>query len=122
MLQKTILQLPDSNRDTMAFLVLHLQKVALNSKVNRMTTSSLAKIFGPTVISSSMANPPHQSIINEQIKQVKTMECLIELDSEFWNDCLRKPEKLRSKLYKLFDSSSIFILCFRQIQFPHSLS
>lgn len=84
-------QLPDANRDSLAFLILHLQRVATETESNRMTIKSIAKIFGPTAVGYSIANPPITSIVAENGKQVQIMESLLEISSSFWEDKLRNP-------------------------------
>ncbi len=50
--------LPPPNKDTLAFLILHLQRVAAQHQANKMPMVSLAKVFGPTIVGES-----HQQII-----------------------------------------------------------
>eukprot|EP00731_Ephydatia_muelleri_P009340 Em0004g1678a len=47
---EAIAELPPANKDTLAFIILHLQKVASYSESNKMPTASLAKVFGPTIV------------------------------------------------------------------------
>ena len=91
----------------MAFLILHLQRVANNSSANRMAITSLAKIFGPTAVGYSVANPPLTSIVAENGKQVQIMISLLEIDSTFWEDKLRNPEINESNLYFIFKVFSL---------------
>lgn len=42
--------LPIPNRDTLAYMCAHLQKVASNSSVNRMPLENLASVLGPTLV------------------------------------------------------------------------
>lgn len=49
-LHAIINSLPDPNYATLRTLVLHLSRVAQNSAQNRMTTSNLAVVFGPTLM------------------------------------------------------------------------
>lgn len=46
-------QLPDPNYATLKFLMCHLNKVQANQEVNKMGTSNLGLIFGPTLTSTS---------------------------------------------------------------------
>jgi Rac GTPase-activating protein 1 len=55
-LLQAVADLPQPNRDTLAFLVLHLRRVA-DCRQNKMTISNLAKILGPTVVGYSTADP-----------------------------------------------------------------
>jgi Rac GTPase-activating protein 1 len=42
-LKKLVKKLPDANRDTLAFIIVHLQNVITNSKKNQMSQNSLGK-------------------------------------------------------------------------------
>lgn len=48
-LYQAISELPQPNRDTLAFLILHLQRVS-DTPDCKMPISNLAKIFGPTLV------------------------------------------------------------------------
>ncbi len=50
--------LPSPNKDTLAFLILHLQRVAAQHQANKMPMVSLAKVFRPTIVGES-----HQQIL-----------------------------------------------------------
>uniref|UniRef100_A0A8C5E4K7 Rac GTPase activating protein 1 n=1 Tax=Gouania willdenowi TaxID=441366 RepID=A0A8C5E4K7_GOUWI len=59
LLYQSISDLPKANRDTLAFLVLHLQRVA-ESLETRMDIHNLALVFGPTIVGHAVPNPePH---------------------------------------------------------------
>ncbi|KAL8598326.1 hypothetical protein ACOMHN_047647 [Nucella lapillus] len=75
--------LPTANRDTLAFLVQHLQKVA-DSPETKMPVTNLAKVFGPTVVGYSCPEPEPMQMINETRKQAMVMEKLLELHTDFW--------------------------------------
>ncbi len=47
---EAIASLPSPNKDTLAFLILHLQRVAAQHEANKMPIVSLAKVFGPTIV------------------------------------------------------------------------
>lgn len=63
-LQLLIARLPKANRDTLAFLILHLQRVATCAAV-QMPISNLAKVFGPTVVGYSKHEPLGHEILGE---------------------------------------------------------
>ncbi|KAK7111103.1 rac GTPase-activating protein 1-like isoform X2 [Littorina saxatilis] len=79
--------LPTANRDTLAFLVQHLQKVALSPET-RMPIGNLAKVFGPTLIGYSCPEPEPMQMISETRKQAMVMENLLQLETDFWCDIL----------------------------------
>lgn len=84
---EAINSLPTANRDTLAFLVQHLQKVA-ESVETKMPISNLSKVFGPTAIGYSCPEPEPMKMINETRKQAMVMEKLLELPSDFWCNIL----------------------------------
>ena len=47
---QAISELPLPNRDTLAYLIVHLQTVADNSVFNKMDKDNLAVIMGPTIL------------------------------------------------------------------------
>ncbi|KAF6207439.1 hypothetical protein GE061_018682 [Apolygus lucorum] len=55
-LMENIGELPQPNRDTLCFLILHLKKVAYSPEA-MMGPSNLSTVFGPTVIGTSTLNP-----------------------------------------------------------------
>ena len=82
-----VCELPQPNRDTLAFLILHLQRIAAN-KETRMNRSNLAKILGPTVIGYSSMDAEPEDIMKEVDIQEVTLERLISIDGEYWNTFL----------------------------------
>jgi Rac GTPase-activating protein 1 len=56
------------NRDTIAFLILHLLRVA-ESEECKMPASNLAKVFGPTMVGYSSLEPEPMQMISETRKQ-----------------------------------------------------
>lgn len=55
-LYQAISELPQPNRDTLAFLMLHLQRVS-SSPECKMPISNLATVFGPTLVGYSSPEP-----------------------------------------------------------------
>jgi len=86
-LYQAISQLPKPNRETLAFLVLHMQKIT-ESKETKMTTSNLARTIGITVVGYSSADPSPEEILAATQYQTCTMEKLIQIDSDYWNTYL----------------------------------
>lgn len=52
-LTDAIEELPEPNRDTMAYLCLHLQKVVMNAAQNKMTVENLATVLCPTILGNN---------------------------------------------------------------------
>ncbi|XP_014283838.1 rac GTPase-activating protein 1 isoform X1 [Halyomorpha halys] len=84
-----ISSLPQPNRDTLAYLLLHLQRVA-ESPECKMPTSNLAKVFGPTVIGYSCNEP--ENVYGETRTGNKIMGELLELPGEYWESFIREAD------------------------------
>lgn len=82
-LYQAISQLPQSNRDTIAFMILHLQRISECAEC-KMPVSNLAKVFGPTVIGYSSAEPDPMRMLTETGKQTMVMEKLLSISSDYW--------------------------------------
>ncbi|KAH8304410.1 rac GTPase-activating protein 1 [Drosophila kikkawai] len=83
MLCKSVKQLPQANRDTLAFLVLHFQRIA-ECPVVLMPIDNIALIFGPTIVGYSSADPDPHAIYTEVFTQKQVMKALLELSASFW--------------------------------------
>lgn len=83
MMYQTIGDLPQPNRDTLAFLVLHLQRVA-DSEETRMDISNLARVFGPTIVGHCVPNPEPMAILADTKRQPKVVERLLSLPVDYW--------------------------------------
>lgn len=68
-LYQAISELPQPNRDTLAFLVLHLQRVSSTPEC-KMPISNLAKVFGPTLVGYSAQHPSRETMLSETKAQV----------------------------------------------------
>lgn len=65
-LYQAISELPQPNRDTLAFLTLHLQRVSSTPEC-KMPIDNLAKVFGPTLV--GYCSQSHMSMLNETAEQ-----------------------------------------------------
>ncbi|XP_045912494.1 rac GTPase-activating protein 1 isoform X1 [Micropterus dolomieu] len=83
LMYQTISDLPQPNRDTLAFLVLHLKRVA-NSLDTRMDISNLARVFGPTIVGHAVPNPDPMTILQDTKRQPKVVERLLALPVDYW--------------------------------------
>lgn len=83
LMYQTIGDLPQPNRDTLAFLVLHLQRVA-DSTDTRMDISNLARVFGPTIVGHAVPNPDPMTILQDTKRQPKVVERLLALPVDYW--------------------------------------
>ncbi|NXP74412.1 RGAP1 protein, partial [Ramphastos sulfuratus] len=72
-------KLPPANRDTLAFLMLHLLRVS-NSLDCKMDVFNLSRVFGPTLVGHSSANPTPLVIMEDTPRQ-----CKVRGVSEIWS-------------------------------------
>jgi len=82
-IDRIINDLPPSNQDTMAFVILHLQRVAEEPAV-KMPASNLAKVFGPTIVGYSGPELDAQTMLKETKKQQAVLETLLSMPTDFW--------------------------------------
>ncbi|XP_031836061.1 rac GTPase activating protein tumbleweed [Nomia melanderi] len=93
-LYQAISELPQPNRDTLAFLILHLQRVS-SSPECKMPISNLAKVFGPTLVGYSCQEPSPTSLLTETRNQVAIVENLLKIPSDYWANFVN-PENLNN--------------------------
>nr|3WPQ_A Chain A, Rac GTPase-activating protein 1 [Homo sapiens]3WPQ_B Chain B, Rac GTPase-activating protein 1 [Homo sapiens] len=77
-------ELPQANRDTLAFLMIHLQRVA-QSPHTKMDVANLAKVFGPTIVAHAVPNPDPVTMSQDIKRQPKVVERLLSLPLEYWS-------------------------------------
>ncbi|XP_044742527.1 rac GTPase-activating protein 1-like [Chrysoperla carnea] len=82
-LYQTISELPQPNRDSLAFLMLHLQKIS-ESKDCKMPITNISKIFGPTIVGYSIPEPDFGNMLSETRQQVSVVEHLLKIPSDYW--------------------------------------
>ena len=97
---KALGRLPPANKDTLAFLILHLQKVAQHSDDNKMTLTNLAKIFGPTIVGHASPNPTIDVIQSDIEKQFKVMLILLEIQQGYLGQALLQQGLLKEVLLR----------------------
>ncbi|KAK1166051.1 rac GTPase-activating protein 1 isoform X2 [Acipenser oxyrinchus oxyrinchus] len=84
---KAIQELPQPNKDTLAFLILHLQRV-MKSPDCKMDLMNLSRVFGPTIVGHSMTDPPPMMIMRDTVLQPKVVALFLSLPAEYWNQIL----------------------------------
>ncbi|CAF0879560.1 unnamed protein product [Adineta ricciae] len=82
-----IQQLPKPNRDTLAFMILHLQRVAV-SPLCRMPILNLSRTMGPAIIGYSSKHVSGIDIVGETYKQTKILEFFLKMPSDYWSKFL----------------------------------
>ncbi|XP_047438638.1 rac GTPase-activating protein 1-like [Mugil cephalus] len=84
MLYQTISELPQPNRDTLACLMIHLQKVA-QSAATKMDERNLARVFGPTLVGHAVANPDPMVILHDTNRQPRVIERMLSIPGSYWS-------------------------------------
>ncbi|KAI5710564.1 hypothetical protein M8J75_009747 [Diaphorina citri] len=84
-----IADLPQPNRDTLAYIVLHLQRVA-ESGDTKMTKQALAEIFGPIIIGTD-----NSENISQSSKAVKVFASLLDIQGDYWNQYIVLPSTVQ---------------------------
>ncbi|XP_077410729.1 rac GTPase-activating protein 1 [Vanacampus margaritifer] len=96
LMYQTVGLLPHANRDTLAFLVLHLQRVAQSSDT-KMDITNLARVFGPTIVGHAVPNPDPMSILQDTKRQPRVVERLLNMPASYWVQYVKSEnEPLRS--------------------------
>ncbi|XP_068805700.1 rac GTPase-activating protein 1-like isoform X2 [Struthio camelus] len=80
---RLVSELPPANRDTLAFLMLHLLRVSRSPEC-RMDVLNLSRVFGPTLVGHSSANPTPLTIMEDTPRQCKVVAQLLSLPPDFW--------------------------------------
>nr|XP_022910102.1 rac GTPase-activating protein 1-like [Onthophagus taurus] len=101
-----ISELPQPNRDTLAYIILHLKKVA-ESKECKMPLTNLAKVFGPTIVGFSSNDLEDMGdCLKETGQQYNVMINLLELPVEYWQDFVIQ-QQLTMKLQQTPSTDSL---------------
>ncbi|XP_068598653.1 rac GTPase-activating protein 1-like [Brachionichthys hirsutus] len=83
MLYQTISELPQPNQDTLACLMIHLQKVS-HSVDTKMDVNNLARVFGPTIVGHAVPNPEPMTILHDTNRQPRVVERLLSIPAKYW--------------------------------------
>ncbi|KAJ8012860.1 hypothetical protein DPEC_G00047260 [Dallia pectoralis] len=84
---RAIGDLPKPNRETLAYLMLHLQRV-MRSPLCQMNQNNLSRVFGPTVVGHGMAEPSPMTIMRDTNTQPKVIGRMLSFHAEYWKRLL----------------------------------
>ncbi|XP_028261965.1 rac GTPase-activating protein 1-like [Parambassis ranga] len=84
MLYQTVSELPQPNRDTLACLMIHLQKVS-QSADTKMDVRNLSRVFGPTLVGHAVPNPDPMTILQDTSRQPRVIERLLTIPVGYWS-------------------------------------
>ncbi|XP_054711222.1 rac GTPase-activating protein 1-like [Uloborus diversus] len=97
MMYEIVSGLPQPNKDTLAFLMLHLQRVAENPQC-KMPAENLSKVFGPTIVGYSTEDPSESKLWNETEYQTRAVHLLLQISSDYWQNLLNiEPDVIVNK-------------------------
>lgn len=83
-LYQVLTEIPQPNRDTIAWIITHLQRVA-ECPDCKMPASNLAKVFGPTLVGYSESEPEAAVMFAETKLQQMVMEGLLSISNDYWS-------------------------------------
>ncbi|XP_037108338.1 rac GTPase-activating protein 1-like [Syngnathus acus] len=81
---QTISELPQPNRDTLACIMIHLQKVSKCSDT-KMDVTNLARVFGPTLVGHAVPNPDAMIVLSDTSRQPRVVERLFSIPANYWS-------------------------------------
>ncbi|XP_063152635.1 rac GTPase-activating protein 1 [Candoia aspera] len=107
---QTVGELPQANRETLAFLMIHLQRVA-QSPDTRMDISNLAKVFGPTIVGHAVPEPDPMTLLQDTKRQPKVVERLISLPVGYWSQLIMVEQENIEPAHIIENSNAYSTLC-----------
>lgn len=81
---RAVEKLPQPNRDTLAYLIMHFQRISECPDV-KMPLTNFAKIFGPTIVGYSCPEPDQHKMFAETQIQFSVMFALLSIPTDYWN-------------------------------------
>ncbi|XP_029288682.1 rac GTPase-activating protein 1-like isoform X1 [Cottoperca gobio] len=83
MLYQAISELPQPNRDTLACMMIHLQKVS-ECVETKMDVNNLARVFGPTLVGHAVPDPDSMTILHDTGRQPRVIERFFSIPGNYW--------------------------------------
>lgn len=108
LMYQTISDLPQPNRDTLAFLVLHLQRVA-DRVETKMDIHNLARVFGPTIVGHAVPNPEPMTILQDTKRQPKVVERLLALPVDYWGQFVMAANKQPNLDHLIIENANCYV-------------
>ncbi len=102
-LYQAVLSLPQANRDTLAYIILHLQHVA-SSPACKMPILNLATVFGPTIV--GYPSKEHLSALSEATTSNLIMNELLSMTPDCWSSLISSPSSFSRTPFTLRSTPS----------------
>lgn len=77
-------RLPQPNRDTLAYLIQHFQRIAECKEV-KMPLENLARVFAPTIVGYSSPDLDTHATFAETVIQFNILESLLNISTDYWS-------------------------------------
>ncbi|XP_051947611.1 rac GTPase-activating protein 1-like isoform X2 [Xyrauchen texanus] len=106
LMYQNISDLPQPNRDTLAFLVIHLQRVA-QSTDTKMDIFNLARVFGPTIVGHAVPDPDPMTMLQDTKRQPKVVERLLGLPVEYWSQFMISDNDQAHNDHMIIENSNV---------------
>ncbi|XP_017342064.1 rac GTPase-activating protein 1 [Ictalurus punctatus] len=107
LMYQTISDLPQPNRDTLAFLIIHLQRVA-QSLDTKMDVTNLARVFGPTIVGHGVPDPDPMTILQDTKRQPRVVERLLSLPTEYWSQFMMVEQDQAHTGHMIIENTNVY--------------
>ncbi|KAK4872799.1 hypothetical protein RN001_014828 [Aquatica leii] len=105
LLNQIIAELPQPNRDTLSYMILHLKRIA-DMPECKMPIDNLAKVFAPTIVGYSTTDLNRSRLLEETRLQGMIMQNLINLPTDYWQSFLETNDIYRTPCSRLQQTPS----------------
>ncbi|CAI5446545.1 unnamed protein product [Caenorhabditis angaria] len=121
-LNKVICELPQANRDTMAYLFLHWRKVVAVSEFNKMPKENMARVLAPCVMGIPTSRMDQTSATHDITNCERTLNALFTFDDGYWQRFLGPIDSIEMPRHNDLYSPPMGNVCDRSILGPVSIS